>query len=308
MTAEATQPTTGNAESANGTAPVPPATAPAAAREKTAIPRNPGRRDLGMQATLLFPNKEIVEQYYVPLIYTACRTCYSELTPEDIFDRATTGRIDQSKMQKLISGVIESGHGSTIEHVVFTFGISGVSRTLSHQLVRHRAGVAFDQQSQRYVTFKDASTMLPASIEDAEPDLRARYEDQIEGSMDLYGDLVGAGIPGEDARFVFPNATRTNLVMTANLRALIHMSGLRLCTMAQWEIRRLFQLIRHEIFQVSPFLGSFLAPKCVPLGYCDEMGNRDQHCPIRPHKDNVLAAWAETAKAARAAGRELPVR
>ena len=108
-------------------------------------------------------------------------------------------------------------------------------------------------------------------------------------------------------RFVFPNATRTNLVMTTNLRALIHMSGLRLCTMAQWEIRRLFQQIRHEIFAVSPFLGSFLAPKCVPLGYCDEMGNRDEHCPIRPHKDNVLGAWAEKAKAAKAAGRELKV-
>jgi thymidylate synthase (FAD) len=106
---------------------------------------------------------------------------------------------------------------------------------------------------------------------------------------------------------VFPNATRTYLVMTTNLRALLHMSGLRLCTMAQWEIRRLFQLIRHEIFGVSPFLGSFLAPKCVPLGYCDEMNNRDGHCPIRPHKDEVLAAWAEKAKAARAAGRELKV-
>jgi thymidylate synthase (FAD) len=211
-------------------------------------------------------------------------------------------------MQKLISGVIESGHGSTIEHVVFTFGISGVSRTLSHQLVRHRAGVAFDQQSQRYVTFKGASTMLPATIQDAEPGLREAYDEQIAGSMDLYGKLVGAGIPGEDARFVFPNATRTNLVMTTNLRALIHMSGLRLCTMAQWEIRRLFQLIRHEIFQVSPFLGSFLAPKCVALGYCDEMGNRDEHCPIRPHKDNVLGAWAEKSKAAKAAGRELPVK
>jgi thymidylate synthase (FAD) len=125
--------------------------------------------------------------------------------------------------------------------------------------------------------------------------------------MELYGDLVGAGIPGEDARFVFPNATRTNLVMTVNLRALIHMSGLRLCTMAQWEIRRLFQLIRHEIFQVSPFLGSFLAPKCVPLGYCDEMNNKDGHCPIRPHKDQVLGAWAEKAKAAKAANRDLPV-
>ena len=277
-------------------------------REKTAIPRNPGRRDLGMKATLLFPDKEIVEKFYVPLIYTACRTCYSELEPDEIFRRATDGRVDPAKQQKLIQGVIESGHGSTIEHVVFTFGISGVSRTLSHQLVRHRAGVAFDQQSQRYVTFKGASTMLPGSIEDAAPEVRERYENTINGSMNLYGDLVDAGIPAEDARFVFPNATRTNLIMTANLRALIHMSGLRLCTMAQWEIRRLFQLVRHEIFQVSPFLGSFLAPKCVPLGYCDEMGNRDQHCPIRPHKDNVLGAWAEKAREARASGREVPVR
>ena len=185
-------------------------------------------------------------------------------------------------MQKLIGSVIESGHGSTIEHVVFTFAISGVSRTLSHQLVRHRAGVAFDQQSQRYVKFKGAATMLPHSIAEGDPDLRERYEEQVDGALGLYGELLGAGVPGEDARFVFPNATRTNLVMTTNLRALIHMSGLRLCTMAQWEIRRLFQLIRHEIFAVSPFLGSFLAPKCVPLGYCDEFNNRDGHCPIRP--------------------------
>jgi thymidylate synthase (FAD) len=278
------------------------------AREKTAIPKNPGRRDLGMKATLLFPDREIVDKFYVPLIYTACRTCYSELEPDEIFRRAVDGQIDPAKQQKLIQGVIESGHGSTIEHIVFTFGISGVSRTLSHQLVRHRAGVAFDQQSQRYVTFKGASTMLPTSLAEADPALRERYEDQIEGSLELYGEMVAAGIPGEDARFVFPNATRTNLVMTTNLRALIHMSGLRLCTMAQWEIRRLFQLIRHEIFAVSPFLGSFLAPKCVALGYCDEMGNRDEHCPIRPHKDNVLGAWADKAKAARAAGRELSVR
>ena len=284
-----------------------PAPTAGRARAKSGIPRNPGRRDLGMKATLLFPNREIVERYYVPLIYTACRTCYSELEPDEIFRRAEGGEIDAARMQRLISGVIESGHGSTIEHVVFTFGISGVSRTLSHQLVRHRAGVAFDQQSQRYVSFKRAATMLPGTIAEADPALRARYEEQVDGSLGLYGDLLAAGIPGEDARFIFPNATRTNLVMTANLRALIHIAGLRLCTMAQWEIRRLFQLIRHEVFAVSPFLGSFLAPKCVPLGYCDEMGNRDEHCPIRPHRDTVLAAWAEKSSAAKAAGRSLPV-
>ena len=283
-----------------------PTTTPEPAREKTGIPKNPGRRDLGMKAKLVFPDRDIVERFYVPIIYTACRTCYSEMPPEEIFRKSVDGEFDPAKMQKLIASVIESGHGSTIEHVVFTFALSGVSRTLSHQLVRHRAGVAFDQQSQRYVTYKGAATMLPHSIAEGDPELRERYEEQVDGALGLYGDLLGAGVPGEDARFVFPNATRTNLVMTTNLRALIHMSGLRLCTMAQWEIRRLFQLIRQQIFAVSPFLGSFLAPKCVPLGYCDEFGNRDGHCPIRPHKDQVLEAWSEKAAAARAAGRELP--
>lgn len=286
--------------------PDPAGAVPTAPRDKTGIPKNPGRRDLGMSAKLLFPDREIVERFYVPVIYTACRTCYSEEAPESIFRRAVEGDFEQQKMQKLISSVIESGHGSTIEHIVFTFAITGVSRTLSHQLVRHRAGVAFDQQSQRYVKFKGQATMLPHSIAEGDPALRERYEEQIEGALGLYGEMLEAGLPGEDARFVFPNAARTNLVMTTNLRALIHMSGLRLCTMAQWEIRRLFQLIRHEIFAVSPFLGSFLAPKCVPLGYCDEFNNRDGHCPIRPHKDQVLGAWADKAATARAAGRELP--
>ena len=125
-----------------------------------------------MKATLLFPNREIVERYYVPLVYTACRTCYSELDPQEIFRRAVEGEVAPASMQRLISNVIESGHGSTIEHIVFTFALSGVSRTLSHQLVRHRAGVAFDQQSQRYVKFKGAATMLPATIAEGDPDLR----------------------------------------------------------------------------------------------------------------------------------------
>jgi thymidylate synthase (FAD) len=273
---------------------------------KSATPRSPATRELGMTAKLLFPTREIAEGYYLPLIYTACRTCYSELLPEDIFERAASGQVATEKQQDLVRRVIESGHGSTIEHIVFTFAISGVTRTLSHQLVRHRAGVAFDQQSQRYLNYKRPSYMVPGSLSDAPIEMRDRFVAEMDDSLAFYGEMLKAGIPGEDARFVMPNATRTNLIMTANLRALIHMSGLRLCTIAQWEIRRLFQLIRHEVFTVSPFLGSFLAPKCVPLGYCDEDRNRDEHCPIRPHKDNVLGAWAEKKAAAKAAGRDLP--
>ena len=71
-------------------------------REPSGIPKNPGRRDLGMRATLIFPDREIVERFYVPIIYTACRTCYSEQDPQEIFRRALAGDFDPLKMQKLI--------------------------------------------------------------------------------------------------------------------------------------------------------------------------------------------------------------
>ncbi|MFN2483458.1 MAG: FAD-dependent thymidylate synthase [Candidatus Limnocylindria bacterium] len=247
-----------------------------------------------LNARLIFPTKEIVEEYYLPIIYTACRTCYSEQLPELIWDKAVSRRVADEKQQALVRRVIDSGHGSTIEHVNFTFAISGATRTLSHQLVRHRAGTAFDQQSQRYVSFKGRDNYtVPRSITEGDlpDDLAARVEEAIDANLELYGQLLQAEVPAEDARFIFPNAMQTNLIMTVNFRQLIHMSGLRLCTMAQWEIRQLFKQIRHEVFRVSPFLGSFLAPKCVPLGYCDEAGNRDEHCRIKPHRDSVMAVW-----------------
>jgi thymidylate synthase (FAD) len=247
-----------------------------------------------VSARLIFPTKEIVEEYYLPIIYTACRTCYSEQLPDQIWDKAVSRQVADEKQQSLVRKVMESGHGSTIEHVNFTFAISGVTRTLSHQLVRHRAGTAFDQQSQRYVSFKKRDNFtIPDSITkgDLPDDLAGQFQRAVDSNLELYGQLLQAEVPAEDARFIFPNAMQTNLIMTVNLRQLIHMSGLRLCTMAQWEIRQLFKQIRHEIFRVSPFFGSFLAPKCVPLGYCDEMGNRDEHCRIRPHRDTVMAVW-----------------
>src|SRR3990172_12935234 len=96
--------------------------------------------------------------------------------------------------QKLIQGVMESGQGSTIEHIVFTFGISGVTRTLSHQLVRHRAGVAFDQQSQRYLDYKQPSYMVPGTIADAPPELRERFVAEMDDSLEFYGQMLAAGI------------------------------------------------------------------------------------------------------------------
>jgi flavin-dependent thymidylate synthase len=122
-----------------------------------------------LSAKLIFPTKEIVEEFYLPIIYTACRTCYSELVPDKIWDKAVSREVADEKQQSLVRKVMESGHGSTIEHVNFTFAISGVTRTLSHQLVRHRAGTAFDQQSQRYVSFKKRDNYtVPDSIADGD--------------------------------------------------------------------------------------------------------------------------------------------
>ncbi|HEX7195533.1 MAG TPA: hypothetical protein VF364_01725, partial [Candidatus Limnocylindria bacterium] len=74
--------------------PDPVTSGPPPARDKTGIPKNPGRRDLGMKVSLLFPDRDIVEKFYVPVIYTACRTCYSEEVPEEIFAKAVDGGYD----------------------------------------------------------------------------------------------------------------------------------------------------------------------------------------------------------------------
>jgi thymidylate synthase (FAD) len=245
-----------------------------------------------MEVSLVFPPAEIIQRYYKGLIYLAARTCYSEKTPQQIWDECLSDKVPPERVHSLLAHVIESGHHSTIEHISFTFAISGVSRALSHQLVRHRIGVAFDQQSQRYVKYKEPLYVVPPSVE-ANPDALRLFNELRDKSEEIYHQLLQMGIPAEDARFVFPNATATNLIMTVNLRQLMHMAGLRLCTLAQWEIRQLFKLIRKELMAVEPYFGKLLVPKCVPLGYCDEKRNEDEHCKIRPHKNSVFRAWEQ---------------
>ena len=243
-----------------------------------------------MEVSLIFPEAETIRKYYRGLIYLAARTCYSEKTPQQIWDEFVADKTPPERVMKLMEHVIESGHHSTIEHISFTFAIAGVSRALSHQLVRHRIGVAFDQQSQRYVKYKEPQYVTPPSIE-ANPDALQEFERFRDVSEEIYHRFLAQGIPAEDARFIFPNAVATNLIMTVNLRQLMHMAGLRLCTLAQWEIRQMFKLIRKEVMAADPYFGRLLVPKCVPLGYCDEKRNEDEHCRIRPHKNSVFRVW-----------------
>ena len=194
-------------------------------REKTAIPKNPGRRELGMKATLLFPDRDIVEKFYVPLIYTACRTCYSELEPEEIFRRAVAGEIDPAQAAEADPG--RSSSPGTARRSSTSSSPSGSAACRGRCPTSSSAiGPASRSTSRASATSRSRAPRrcCRRRCRGRDPDLRERYEEQIEGSLELYGELVAAGIPGEDARFVFPNATRTNLVMTTNLRALIHMS------------------------------------------------------------------------------------
>lgn len=198
------------------------------------------------------------------VIYTAARTCYSAGPPSELWAEEAT----RPRMERLITHVVESGHHSVLEHVSFTLAVEQVSRSASHQLVRHRLA-SYSQQSQRYVQ-GPFPYVTPASWTRAGNELAGRYHAGMAEINRLYVEALAAGIPAEDARFLLPNAVTTNLTMTMNLRELMHTVGLRTCERAQWEIQELFVRVAEAVRGVDPFLGAFLVTKCERLGYCDE--------------------------------------
>lgn len=180
-------------------------------------------------------------------VYTACRTCYSAKLPIEVYDEAP----DNEKMLTLIKRVISSGHFSTIEHIQLSFAISNVSRACTHQLVRHRH-MSFSQKSQRYVKEKgEFDYIIPNSIQN-NPKLKEKFENFIKETSSLYQDFINEGIPAEDARSILPNAAASSLVASLNLRELIHLANLRLCTRAQLEIRQMVKAMCDEVIKEEP--------------------------------------------------------
>lgn len=214
----------------------------------------------------------IDEEQVIRKLYIACRTCYSAGSPITNYEKEFTDDAhNKEDMLKLINYVMSSGHTSILEDQTLTFLIEGVDRALTHQLVRHRAGVVFQQQSQRYVEFKDGNFdyVIPKSIEVTES-LKSDFEATMKYLGTMYDKFIKAGVPAEDARAVLPNACCTNIVMTVNLRQLGHMCNERLCSTAQLPIRMLFKEITKQTVEVLPFMKNFLVPKCEMLGYCNE--------------------------------------
>ncbi|MCK9518489.1 MAG: FAD-dependent thymidylate synthase [Dehalococcoidia bacterium] len=229
-------------------------------------------------------------------LYMAYRTCYSQLTPQQVFARIDDERITREQMTGFIEERLKTGHSSPLEQVWFEFIISGVSRAFSHQFVRHRVGISFEQQSQRYVTYKEGEFpyTVPETVRKA--GMEPKMAELFDRVSELYEEMVAAGVPAEDARFLLPNATNTNFKVTVNFQSLLHIADLRLCTRAQWEFRKVTALMRAEVMRTVPELGKYLQPKCgeYRMGYCDESEADWAACPIgriRPHKDALFRLY-----------------
>lgn len=244
-----------------------------------------------MKVTLLPLDKQEV----INKLYVACRTCYNAGTPNDMWKEITTEDVlvtsdiipfNLEKRIKLLKHVLDSQHLSVLEHCNITFLVSGVSRALTHQLVRHRH-CSYSQQSQRYVEFKDGvfEYVTPKSIEKYS-DILVEYETHMRQISQLYTKMTEAGIPAEDARMILPNACCSNITVTMNLRELMHICNERLCTCAQDEIRAMVREMAKLVSKELPFMKPYLVPKCENLGYCNESPKRS--CGRKKTRDIVL--------------------
>jgi thymidylate synthase (FAD) len=197
------------------------------------------------------------------MVAVAARLCYSPVGVDELMDK-----LGNEDIEKLVRFVIKSGHHSTTEHINFTFAIEGVSRALTHQLVRHRIA-SYNQQSQRYVKFKDNfEYVTPPSIE-KDKDSKKKFDSLISNIHNLYKELLDIGVEAEDARYILPNASETKIIVTMDGRELLHFFTVRCCNRAQWEIRKLAKEMLKLVRKVAPVVFEEAGPNCL-RGPCPE--------------------------------------
>jgi len=203
----------------------------------------------------------------------AAKLTHSKTKPQDL------GKTPEKELTTVLEQVMKLGHTSVIEHACFTFAISDVSRSLTHQLVRHRIA-SYSQQSQRYVNLKEPNYVIPPSIE-KNREMKKAYEETMDTIWKEYNKLLELGIPAEDSRYVLPNATCTNIMVTMNARSLLNFFELRCCLHAQWEIRALANKMLQEVKKVSPTIFKNAGPSCRTKNICSE---NKKDCPLYPKK------------------------
>ena len=212
------------------------------------------------------------------LIYAAFRQCYHAGDIADMWPHLLAGDISREKQALFVEKIMASGHESPVEHVSFTFALSGVSRSLTHQLVRHRIA-SYSQQSQRYVDASDMSYVIPPAIA-SHPKAKELFLKCMQDIGNTYRELKtlleGSGRCNhscEDARFVLPQAASSSIVATMNCRTLLNFFEHRCCSRAQWEIRNTAQAMLILCRDVLPEVFRHAGAKCERLGYCPEGKN-----------------------------------
>lgn len=189
-------------------------------------------------------------------IAVAARLCYAPVGAAELMET-----MSDEAVRRVLRTIIESGHHSTLEHASYTFAIDGVSRAMTHQLVRHRIA-SFNQQSQRYVSYTDEPTfIIPPSIEKDE-DALERFHAACASAFESYRGLLDAGVAAEDARYLLPNAMETKIAVTMNVRELLHFFELRCCKRAQWEIRDVALRMLELATPTAPYLFADAGASC----------------------------------------------
>lgn len=153
--------------------------------------------------------------------------------------------------RKMIKAIIKSGHESCVEHASATFVIDGVSRVVTHELVRHRIGFSYSQRSQRYVNEHEPSYVVPAEIVESS-EAEAIFKNAMETAWRAYAELQKIGLKNEIARYVLPNACTTKITVTADFRAWRNFFKLRCSKRAQPEIRELAHKLLAELCKIAP--------------------------------------------------------
>ena len=173
------------------------------------------------------------------------------------------GKNDISK--KRVKMCINKGHLSVLEHVCATFKISGISRSCTHQLVRHRLA-SFTEKSLRYTEPQEGDDwyVIPEVLKD-HPYSEA-YKTFMDSAETLYFELLDHGVKKEDARFLLPLATKTEITTTMNLREFLHFYDLRSEQNAQWEIRKMSWEMFDELRDLSPDWKWLLETYCLSKG------------------------------------------
>jgi thymidylate synthase (FAD) len=203
----------------------------------------------------------------------AAKLTHSKIKPEEL------DKTSDKELKVILEQVMKLGHTSVIEHTSFTFAISDVSRSLTHQLVRHRIA-SYAQQSQRYVDFKEPNYVVPPTIA-KNKQMKKAYDETMTSIWEQYNKLLKMGIPAEDSRFILPNAACTNIIVTMNARSLLNFFELRCCQHAQWEIRELANKMLAEVKKVAPTIFKNAGPSCKTKNICPE---NKKDCPLYPKK------------------------